>query len=236
LNGFVGWIFGEDQNQPPNVNQDTDAVKAGVERRLQAVSSQLDVLHHKDPAKGVMQENVDMKNRIQELENEQRALRQQLTQADEKKRQQSANQYQQPDRVTRRATDWNPGAQVPQTSMNGAMSSGGRLSPYMKVRYNSASANRWLPAVVDSFNESNGTYNLDIRPQADPVNISPDPLVKVHEAWPEGTLVSYQSSTAGRSLDAIIISFVEGTGGINGTYNLDVRECADVDRIRPRCR
>jgi len=236
VNNFVGWIFGEDHNKPPNINGDTEQVKADIHGRLQAVSSQLDVLQHRD-TKGMQKENVDMKNRIQELEREQSTLRQQLEKADAKKRQRASagptpREYQQrDDRVTRRETDVY--GKAPITSINAACSSG-KLSPFLKVRYNSASANRWLPASVERFNESNGTYDLDIRPQADAINISPDPNVKMFEAWPEGTLVAYQSSTAGRALDAVICSYVEGTGGINGTYNLDVRECADCDRIRPR--
>merc|ERR1719515_132300 len=84
VNNFVGWIFGEDQNTPPNVAADTEKVKADLNHRLQAVSSQLDVLQHRDP-QGLHQENRDMKNRIEELEREQRELRGQLEKADAKK-------------------------------------------------------------------------------------------------------------------------------------------------------
>jgi len=235
VNNLVGWILGEDQNKPPNVNGETEQA---IGKRLQAVSSQIDALQH---SPGMMKENVDMKNRITELENEKRELRVKLEKADAKKRQQpvpasARDSYAQPDRITRRPTDVTGfnGYQVPITSINGARGSSGGLDAYLKVRYNSTSANRWLPATVERFNESNGTYDLSVRPQADVSNISPDPLAKTHEAWPEGTLVTYYSPTAGRSLDAIVVSFIEGTGGINGTYNLDLRECADVDRIRPR--
>jgi len=225
MNNLVGWILGEDQNKPPNVNGETEQVKA-EQRRYQAVSSQIDALKH---TPGMHQENADMKNRIAELENEKRALHQKLEKADATKR---AGPGPVPPSarpgITRRETD------VFHQGTTGSNSSAGGLSGNLKVRYNSASAGRWLPAIVERFNEFNGTYDLSVKPQATVSNISPDPLVKAHEAWPEGTLVTYTSPTAGRALDAIIVSFVEGTGGINGTYNLDIREFADVDRIRPR--
>lgn len=227
MNNFVGWILGEDQNKPPNVNVENEQVKAV--HRLQAVNSQIDALQH---SPGMHKENADMKHRIEELENEKRELSKKLEKADATtKRGGSAmppSARAGGDRITRRETDiYNQG---PSQSIRSA----GGLDVNLKVRYNSSSANRWLPTVVERFNESNGTYDLSVRPQANVSNISPDPLVKMHEAWPEGTLVSYLSPTAGKAIDAIIVSFVEGTGGINGTYNLDVRECADVDRIRPR--
>lgn len=230
MNNLVGWILGEDQNKPPNVNGETEQVKA-IDRRYQAVTSQLDALQH---SPGMQKENADMKNRIAELENEKRELRNKLEKADSKKRMlpgpglPSARAGGDQPRITRRETD------IHFQGAHASIRSSGGLDGNLKVRYNSSSANRWLPAFVQRFNESNGTYDLDVRPQANVSNISPDPLVKMHEAWPEGTLVTYWSPTAGKALDAIIVSFVEGTGGINGTYNLDVRECADVDRIRPR--
>jgi len=122
---------------------------------------------------------------------------------------------------------------VPMTSVTGA-NFGGKMPPSMKVRYNSSSAKQWLNASVGSFNDIDGTYDLDLRPHAALTNISPDPNVSASQAWPPGSSVSYHSSSAGRWLDAVIVSFIEGAGGTAGTYNLDLRECAEVDRIRPR--
>jgi len=235
MNNVFGWILGEDQNKPPNVNGETDQEKEV--QRYQAVTSQLDALQH---TPGMKKENADMKNRIAELENEKRELHDKLQKADAMKRQVTAAPQpsaraggggsNQP-RITRRETDVRGGSIAGPYASN---RSNGGLDANLKVRYNSSTAARWLPATVERFNESNGTYDLSVRAQANVSNISPDPLVRMHEAWPEGTRVSYLSPTAGKSLDAIIVSFVEGTGGINGTYNLDVRECADCDRIRPR--
>lgn len=104
----------------------------------------------------------------------------------------------------------------------------------MKCRYNSSSWQGWMPAVVQSFNESDGTYNLDVRPHARPENISPA-LVAAAEAWQPGTLVHYESSSVMHWLPAVVKSYNEGKTGQEGSYNLDVRDCAALDRIRPRC-
>lgn len=103
-----------------------------------------------------------------------------------------------------------------------------------KCRYNSSSWSSWMPAVVLGFNEKDGTYNLDVRAHAKLENISPDPEVSASEAWQPGTLVHYESSTVRHWLPAVIRSFNEGMSSGEGTYNLDVRECAQVDRMRPR--
>jgi len=65
-------------------------------------------------------------------------------------------------------------------------------------------------------------------------NISPAPDVPASEAWPPGTLVHYESSSVKQWLPAVIQSFNENLSSGEGTYNLDVRECAAVDRMRPR--
>jgi len=93
-----------------------------------------------------------------------------------------------------------------------------------------------MPAVVQGFNEKDGTYNLDVRQHAKLENISPAPDVPEAEAWPPGTLVHYESTTVknGCWLPAVVRSFNENSGSGEGTYNLDVRECAAVDRMRPR--
>mmetsp|Transcript_58023 Transcript_58023/g.92184 ORF Transcript_58023/g.92184 Transcript_58023/m.92184 type:complete len:551 (+) Transcript_58023:90-1742(+) len=134
----------------------------------------------------------------------------------------------------RRYTEHTERARPPQTMVPAAGGVAGRLPPRCKVRYHSSSYPGWLDAFVESYNEANGTYNLNIRPHAAAVSISPDPKASAAEAWPAGTLVSYQSSSANRMLDATIVSYVVGVGGENGSYNLDLREQADVERIRPR--
>jgi len=247
ING--GWpfgLFGDDQNKPPNVQPESDQVKeAAQKKRLQDLSSQIADIN-RDP-KGVHKENTALKGRIEEMEQEMRQLQQQLSQAD-KNRSAAGGGYaavaqashsgvtmrESDRRNLKRPTDMSgmPG-RVPMTSITSA-NFNGRLPPSLKVRYNSSSAKCWLNSTVTSFNESDGTYNLDVRQHANLDNISPDPSVRPDQAWPAGTTVSYQSTSAGRWLEAVVVSFVEGTGGINGTYNLDLRECADVDRIRPR--
>jgi serine/threonine protein kinase len=135
----------------------------------------------------------------------------------------------------RRQTNYQDRMKPPQTMVPGGGNPlAGKLPPRCKVRYHSSSYNQWCDALVESFNESNGTYNLNLRPHAALAQISPDPKATATEAWPTGTLVSYHSSSANRMLPATILSFVEGVGGEPGSYNLDLREQADVERIRPR--
>lgn len=118
------------------------------------------------------------------------------------------------------------------TMLPGSMTSR-RLQPGTRCRYNSA-RNGWMSAVVKSFNMSDSTYDLDVRPHAKLENIFPAGDVPASKAWPAGTLVEYESSTAGTWLSATIRSYSEGVRGGLGTYNLDVRERAAVDRIRLR--
>lgn len=92
-----------------------------------------------------------------------------------------------------------------------------------------------MPAVVEGYNEDDGTYNLDVRQHARPENISPAADVSAAEAWPAGTLVYYESSSVRQWLPGVVLSYNEGEHGGEGTYNLDLRDCAAVDRIRPRC-
>lgn len=105
----------------------------------------------------------------------------------------------------------------------------GHLAPGMKCRYESGTYG-WMRAVVQSYNESNGTYNLDVRQQAAIDKISPIPDVGSSESWPPGTLAAYHSVSVDRWLPAVVVSFNEA----DGTYNLDVRDHADPDRIRAR--
>jgi len=103
-----------------------------------------------------------------------------------------------------------------------------------KCRYNSSSWPGWMPAVVEGFNQSDGTYNLDVRQHAKPENISPVAGVAASDAWPPGTPVHYESSSAKNWIPAIVLSFNEDVSSGEGTYNLDVRAYAVVDRMRPR--
>jgi len=105
----------------------------------------------------------------------------------------------------------------------------GFLQPGTRCRYESGTYG-WMPAVVQSYNESNGTYNLDVRQQAALDKISPLADAKVADAWPPGTLAAYHSVSIGQWLPTAVVSFNEA----DGTYNLDVRDHADIDRIRVR--
>mmetsp|Transcript_42830 Transcript_42830/g.118380 ORF Transcript_42830/g.118380 Transcript_42830/m.118380 type:complete len:596 (-) Transcript_42830:84-1871(-) len=110
----------------------------------------------------------------------------------------------------------------------------GTLKVGTKCRYNSSSWSDWMPAVVQGFNAEDGTYDLDVRPRARLENIAPSANVSASEAWPPGTIVLYQSSSMKSWLPAIIQSFNESKGNTEGTYDLDLRSSADVDRIRAR--
>lgn len=109
-----------------------------------------------------------------------------------------------------------------------------RLRPGTKCRYDSATKKSVLSAVVQEFNESDCTYDLDVRPHAQPEFISPDPRASESDAWPAGTLVDYTSRARGRTERAVITSFNEGRFGNEGTYNLDVCRQVPVAEIRPR--
>jgi len=113
-------------------------------------------------------------------------------------------------------------------------SSEGRLPVGAKCRFHGSSWSGWMPAVVEGLNEEDGTYNLDVRSRADLNQISPRADVPASEAWMPGTLVLYESTSLRYWLPAIICSFNESNSDSEGSYNLDVRECASVDRIRPR--
>jgi hypothetical protein len=210
----MGGLFGfgmDDQNKPPNVQ---------------------DVRH------GIRKENSELKNQVKELE---QRLEQERKEREAYGRRGSggAGYTGALQGITVRESDRRSSRR--QTNINGEVYASaaaphlaGRLPPNIKVRYMSASAGCSLNTFVTGFNESDGTYNLDVRPHADLANITPDPVVRASEAWPPGTLVQYNSSSAGRWLDAVVTSFREGEGGLAGTYNLDLRECAETDRIRPR--
>jgi len=105
----------------------------------------------------------------------------------------------------------------------------GQLPHGVKCRYYSSSYG-WMPARVQAVNESDGTYDLDVRQHAALDKISPMSSVSTAEAWPNGTLAQYHSTSVNKWLPATVQSFNEP----EGTYNLDVRDHAEVDRIRAR--
>jgi len=224
-----GGLFGDDQNKPPNLQPESDQVKEAIaKRRAQDARTEIAVMN--GDQKRIQKENTALKAQLQEATQQKRELERKLQSEIATTRESQRRDAKRPTYVS-----GYPGMQVPMTSLNPAMVGSGKLPPGLKVRYNSASAGTAINAVVVRFNESDSTYDLDVRPHADTGNISPDPSVTQAEAWPPGSMVSYHSSSAGgRMLDAFVVSFIEGTGGLQGTYNLDLRECADADRIRPR--
>mmetsp|Transcript_94294 Transcript_94294/g.249289 ORF Transcript_94294/g.249289 Transcript_94294/m.249289 type:complete len:440 (+) Transcript_94294:166-1485(+) len=121
---------------------------------------------------------------------------------------------------------------MPTKERSGA-SAGSLLERGTRCRYHSARYG-WMPAVVQSFNESDGTYNLDVRDHARLRDMSPDSTVSAADAWPAYTLVHYQSETLSTWLPAMVRSFNEPKAGAEGSYNLDVRDFASIERIRPR--
>jgi len=115
------------------------------------------------------------------------------------------------------------------TSSGGSTVRQGYLHKGLKCRYESGTYG-WMSAVVQGFNESDSTYNLDVRQHAALDKVSPVAEITALEAWPPGTLASYLSTSANQWLAAVVVSFNES----DGTYNLDVRDHADLDRIRAR--
>mmetsp|Transcript_88204 Transcript_88204/g.175193 ORF Transcript_88204/g.175193 Transcript_88204/m.175193 type:complete len:763 (-) Transcript_88204:8-2296(-) len=118
---------------------------------------------------------------------------------------------------------------VTATSSGGSPVPKGYLRKGLKCRYESGTYG-WMSAVVQGFNESDSTYNLDVRQHAALDKVSPVAEITALEAWPPGTLASYLSTSANQWLAAVVVSFNES----DGTYNLDVRDHADLDRIRAR--
>lgn len=92
-----------------------------------------------------------------------------------------------------------------------------------------------MPTAVVRYNPEDGTYDLLVRQHAKVANISPDPSAATAQCWPPGTPVEYESSSANSRLAAVVRSYNPPTAtSSEGTYNLDVRENAPVDRIRLR--
>lgn len=244
--GFFG-LFGDDrgdQNKPPNAQSDAEiqAKETSLGQQIQQLQSQI-ALVNQDP-QNIHKENVALQKKVEDLQKELNAVHGQARQRKQGRSQTAkeagASGYAAYEgaaaEVTVRAGDRKQTSQMraPQTLCAVSANAAGLLPPGLKCLYKSTSANCWLNANVSNFNESDGTYNVTVRQHANLDNIKPDPAATRAEAWPPGSFVNYHSSTAGRWLAAVIVSYVEGSNGTLGTYNLDVRECAEVDRIRPR--
>lgn len=167
--------------------------------------------------------------RHRELEGENRRLRGELEQVKEKEKRQVQDLQKQ---KTKDASALDRTAvaaeQVPDSSL-GLFSN--RILPVgTRCRYDptSSSGHGLLAATVEGYNEDDGTYNLDIRKHASPDRIAPVRDASVREAWSRGFLVAYFSDSVKKWLPAVIQSY-----NIDDfTYNLDIREHADCDRIR----
>lgn len=100
------------------------------------------------------------------------------------------------------------------------------LLPGSRCRYFSDTYG-WMNGLVQSVNEAEGTYNLDVRQQAQTDRIAP--CTDSTDIWPVGTSVTYTSQQYGG-----MSGTVTGYNPEDLTYNLDVREHAHPDRIRTR--
>jgi len=105
------------------------------------------------------------------------------------------------------------------------------LSTGLQCRYYS-NTYKWLPSVVEGFNEDDSTFNLNSRPHAQPHRIAPPAsgVASPSTAWPQGTVVFYYSTSANTWIPGCVVSFNES----DTSYNLDVRDHADIERIRAR--
>jgi serine/threonine protein kinase len=95
----------------------------------------------------------------------------------------------------------------------------------------------YVLSLVEGFNSADGSYMLLVDPHNSRRRQQVRPEVirapKGEDAWPAGTQVFYETSSQtqyGKWLPAQILSF----NSANGTYNLDVRENAAPERVRPR--
>lgn len=111
------------------------------------------------------------------------------------------------------------------------------LQAGLKCHHYSSAA--WHPSEVQGYNPQACTFHLcsakHVCPHVAPEHICPAPEASEAEAWPQGTAVVYKSSSSGQWLPAVVKSFNVSVGpGKPGTYNLDVRDHASCERIRPR--
>lgn len=204
----------QDMDLPPNIvhaaHPDLPAASARAEVELQRRQKQIEVLQQQ--VRVQQEQNESQWEMMKQLEEEKKKLWPQF----------------QAQASTENITNASRQAYVPDVAVKCPLPIGAQC------RYNSSSWAGWIPARVQGFNEKDGTYNLDVRLHARPENISPNPDVSSSEAWPAGTLVYYESSSVRSWLPAVIKSFNEGSNGGEGSYNLDVRDCAATDRMRIR--
>lgn len=118
--------------------------------------------------------------------------------------------------------------QMPQESQRQAQG-GFPLGVGLKCRYFSSEFG-WLVGVVQGLNNEDGTFNLDCQQHAPPDRIAPIVDTSATEPWPAGTWVWYESSTWNKCLPCVVVAY----NCSDGTYDLNMREHAPVDRIRAR--
>lgn len=111
-----------------------------------------------------------------------------------------------------------------------------RLPTGTKCMYLSSTWTGWVPAFIVGFDSETKTYNLNIKRQAPLNHTSPSPDATLKEAWPIGSLVTYLSDTAGCGLPAVVVGYNPSThrNGSGGTYDLDIKQRAQCNRLRPR--
>merc|ERR1719193_707652 len=108
------------------------------------------------------------------------------------------------------------------------------LQPGSRVKYESVSLGQTVDCIVQSFNESDNTYNLDLKQRA-PLNMIMPPT-ESHWRWPPRTSIIYESSSLTSWIDGIIADFNED----DKTYDLAtpdgnvLKERALATKIRPR--
>eukprot|EP00933_Yihiella_yeosuensis_P013726 TRINITY_DN12586_c3_g1_i1.p1 TRINITY_DN12586_c3_g1~~TRINITY_DN12586_c3_g1_i1.p1 ORF type:complete len:711 (-),score=125.78 TRINITY_DN12586_c3_g1_i1:121-2253(-) len=138
--------------------------------------------------------------------------------------------------VRRRSRDYQTGFMNQERRISVNSNGGGAAAPTLpsgvRCRYEptSTAEHGLLSAVVEGFNDSDCTYNLDVRQHAGIDRIAPERNVSPDQAWPPGILVSYYSNSVKKWLPAVVKSFNPS----DQTYNLDLREHADCDFIRLR--
>ncbi|CAD7975041.1 unnamed protein product [Amoebophrya sp. A25] len=109
--------------------------------------------------------------------------------------------------------------------------SSGMLTEGQKVCYNSASHDAWFMGTVTGYNADDGSYNLDLKQRAPAERVSPPFDRNADIAWAPGTLVMYRSESAGGGW---VKAVVQSYNSDDGSYDLDVRQRATVDKIRIR--
>merc|ERR1719453_2862325 len=87
---------------------------------------------------------------------------------------------------------------------------------------------------VQGTNDQDSTFNLDVRQHATPhsilpPSISPGQPAGADDLWAPGTAVFYSSGQYGW-----LPGHVTGFNQQDATYNLDIREHADIEKMRAR--